>query len=57
MISTGQVEVEILAGQQDSYVRRVHIVELESDPENPTQWLIEFSGFDTIEEIQPPPLP
>ena len=57
VIEAGQVEVDILVGQQDSYVRRVHIVELESDPENPTQWLIEFSGFDTIEEIQPPLIP
>jgi hypothetical protein len=57
MIGAGQVEVHIWIGQEDDYVRRVRIVELESDPENPIQWLLEFSAFDEVEVIQPPPVP
>lgn len=55
LIGSGQVEVGIWAGRHDFYVRRIQILEPESDPESPTQWLLEFSAFDELEEIQPPP--
>lgn len=56
MIGAGRVEVDIWVGQVDATVRRVQIIELESDPENPTQWLLEFSSFDEVDAIQPPPV-
>jgi lipoprotein LprG len=57
MIGTGEVTMEAWVGQQDAYVRRIQIVELESDPEDPTQWLIEFSAFDEPVDIDAPPVP
>jgi hypothetical protein len=57
MIASGKVTVDAWVGGQDAYVRRVQIVELESDPENPTQWLIEFSAFDQPVDIEMPPVP
>jgi lipoprotein LprG len=57
MIGTGEVTMEAWVGQQDAYVRRIQIVELESDPEDPTQWLIEFSAFDEPVDIEAPPVP
>lgn len=57
MIKSGEVTVDAWVGQQDAYVRRIQIVELESDPENPTHWLIEFSAFDKPVDIEAPPVP
>ena len=57
LIASGKVTVDAWVGAQDAYVRRVQIVELESDPENPTQWLIEFSAFDQPVDIEMPPVP
>jgi hypothetical protein len=57
MIGPGKVTVDAWVGRQDGYVRRIQIVELESDPENPTQWLIEFSAFDQPVDIKLPPAP
>lgn len=57
MIGPGEVTVDAWVGQQDAYVRRIQIVELESDPENPTHWLIEFSAFDKPVDVEAPPVP
>jgi len=57
MIAPGRVVVDAWTGEQDTYVRRIQIVELDSDPENPTQWLIEFSAFDEPVDIEAPPDP
>jgi lipoprotein LprG len=56
MIGTGEVTMDAWVGQQDAYVRRIQIVELESDPEDPTHWLIEFSAFDEPVYIKAPPV-
>jgi lipoprotein LprG len=56
MIGTGEVTLDVWVGEVDGYVRRIQIVELESDSENPTQWLIEFSAFDEPVDIQAPPV-
>ncbi|MBM4430430.1 MAG: LppX_LprAFG lipoprotein [Chloroflexi bacterium] len=57
LIRPGKVTVDVWVGQQDAYVQRIQIMELESDPENPTRWLIEFSAFDKPVDIQAPPVP
>jgi hypothetical protein len=57
MVAPGRVTVDVWAGRQDAFVRRIQIVELDSDPENPTRWLIEFSAFDRPLEIEAPPVP
>ena len=57
MIRAGEVTMDAWVGQQDAYVRRIQIVELESDPEDPTHWLIEFSAFDKPVDIEAPPVP
>jgi hypothetical protein len=57
MIGAGEVMMDAWVGQQDAYVRRIQIVELESDPEDPTHWLIEFSDFDEPVDIEAPPVP
>jgi hypothetical protein len=57
MIGAGRVDVSIWTGQEDDYVRRIQIIELESDDLDPSQWLLVFSAFGELEEIQPPPIP
>jgi hypothetical protein len=57
MIRPGAVMMDVWVGRGDAYVRRIQIVELESDPEDPTQWLIEFSAFDQPVDIESPPVP
>lgn len=57
MIGSGPVPVDIWIGQEDAFVRRIRMVELESDLDNPTEWLLEFTAFDEVDAIQPPPIP
>ena len=57
MIRSGQVTVDVWIGQDDAYVRRIEIVELDSDPEDPTHWHIEFTAFDQPVDIEAPSLP
>ena len=57
MITSGDVAVDFWVSQQDGYVQRIRLVELESDPEDPTTWIIELSAFDRPVEITAPPLP
>ena len=57
MIASGEVMVDIWVNRQDVRVDRIQIVELESNPENPTSWLIEFSAHDEAVNIQAPPIP
>lgn len=56
MIDSGQVAVDIWVGQQDSYVRRIRMVETGSDPADPTQWLLLFSALNQVEPIKAPPV-
>lgn len=57
LIGSGEVAVDIWVGRQDAYVRRIQIVQLESDPEDATRWLIELSAFDEAVDIEAPPVP
>lgn len=57
MITSGQVRVDFWVGREDGYVHRIRLVETESDPEQPTTWLIELSAFDQPVEIVAPPIP
>jgi hypothetical protein len=57
MVAPGEVTVDIWVHEQDASVQRIQIVELESDPENPTSWLIEFSALDEAVNIEAPPAP
>ncbi len=57
LIREGDVDVSIWVGQQDKYARRIQIMEPDSDPDDPTVWLITFSAFDEPVDIQPPPIP
>ncbi len=56
MIGTGEVTLDMWVGEADGYVRRIQIVEPESDPQDPTHWLIEFSAFDEPVDIEAPPV-
>ena len=57
LISSGEVEVDFWIGRSDRYVHRIQIVEVESDPETPTTWVIDLSAFDQPVDIQAPPVP
>lgn len=56
MIVSGAVDVEIWVEKESFYVTRIKLTELESDPENPTQWVITLSDFDNTVEITAPPV-
>ena len=55
-IGQGDVELEVWVDTQDFYVRQIHLVEPETDPEDPTAWNIQFSNFEEPVEIDPPPV-
>ncbi len=57
MVSSGRVDVDVWVDRTDYYVHRIELVELDSDPENPTHWLMELSAFDAPVEIEAPPIP
>lgn len=57
LIESGNVAVDVWVDREDGYVHRIYIVEVDSDPENPTRWQITFSAFDEPVNIQPPPVP
>jgi hypothetical protein len=55
-IGYGDVELEVWVGSEDFYVRRLSIVEIETDPNDPTTWNLEFSRLGQPVEIKAPPL-
>jgi hypothetical protein len=57
MVSSGRVSVDAWVSQADFYVQRIELVELDSDPENPTHWVMELSAFDEPVRIEAPPIP
>lgn len=57
MVASGRVSVDIWVSRADHYVHRIELVELESDPENPTHWVMELSAFDAPVRIEAPPIP
>jgi hypothetical protein len=56
-IGRGDVELEVWIGAEDFYVRRLHIVEPETDPSDPTTWDMRFSNLGQPVEIKAPPIP
>jgi len=54
LIGRGQVRVEIWIGADDFYMRQAHLVEPETDPQDPTTWEFRFSAFNEPIEIQAP---
>lgn len=56
MIPSGDVPVQIWIDTDTFLIRRVHLIELDSDPERPTEWDIQFSKFGQPLDIQAPPL-
>jgi hypothetical protein len=57
MVTSGEVAIDIWVQKADDFVRQIEIVELDSDPEDPTRWLIELSEPEEAVEIEPPPIP
>lgn len=57
MVTSGEVAIDIWVDKVDGFVQKIEIVELDSDPENPTRWLIELSDTREPVEIKPPPIP
>jgi lipoprotein LprG len=55
-IGQGDVELEVWVDVKDFYVRQIHLVESETDPEDPTAWNIQFSNFEEPVDIEPPPV-
>jgi len=56
-IGSGDVTVDVWVSREDYYVHRIELVELDSDPEEPTRWLIQLSAFDEPVDIEAPPIP
>jgi len=57
LIASGEVTIDIWVSREDGYVHRIQMIEQESDPEDPSRWLIEFSAFDEPIDIEAPPVP
>jgi hypothetical protein len=57
LIRSGEVVTDIVVSKEDGYVHRIHLLEPDSDPEEPSQWRIEFSAFDEPVSIEAPPIP
>jgi len=57
MVNSGRVTVEVWVGRQDYYVHRIELTELDSDPEDPTHWVMDLSAFDAPVEIEAPRIP
>lgn len=57
MITSGEVAVDFWVSREDDTVRRIQLVQLESDLEDPTRWLIELSAFDEPVDIRAPTVP
>jgi len=55
-IGRGDVELEVWIGMDDFYVRRLRIVDPETDLNDPTTWKMEFSQLGEPIDIQAPPI-
>ena len=55
-IGRGDVDLEVWIGSEDHYVRRLIIVEPETDLDDPTTWSMEFSDLGEPVEINAPPI-
>jgi lipoprotein LprG len=55
-IGHGDVDLDVWIGTEDFYVRRLYIVEPETDPDDPTTWTMTFSELGQPVEINAPPI-
>lgn len=55
LIGSGDVPLELWIDTETFLIHKVHLVELSSDPERPTEWEITFSDFNQPLDIQAPP--
>jgi lipoprotein LprG len=55
-IGRGDVVIDVWIGADDFFVRRLRIVEPETDPNDPTTWEMEFSDFGQPVDISAPPV-
>lgn len=56
LIASGDVPIGVWVDTETFLIHRVHLVELASDSDRPTEWDIQFSNFDQPLEIEAPPL-
>lgn len=56
MIPEGAVVVDVWIDTETLMLRQIRMVELASNPDNPTVWQIQLSAFDVPVEIEPPPV-
>ena len=57
MVASGRVTVDLWVSRADYYVHRIELTELDSDPQDPTHWVMELSAFDEPVQIEAPPIP
>jgi hypothetical protein len=57
MVTSGRVTVDVWVSRADYYVHRIELIELDSDPEDPTHWVMELSAFNAPVKIEAPPIP
>lgn len=57
MVSSGRATVDLWVSRADYYVHRIELTELDSDPLDPTHWVMELSAFDEPVQIEAPPIP
>lgn len=55
-MGSSDVDLEVWVSADDFYVRRLYIVEPESDPQDPTTWDLTFSKLGQPVEIEAPPV-
>lgn len=57
LVTSGQVPVDVWVDRADYYVHRIELIDLDSDPEDPTRLVLVLSAFDVPVEIEAPPVP
>jgi hypothetical protein len=56
LIASGDVPISLWIDTETFLIQRVHLIELNSDPERPTEWDIQFSNYNQTLEIKAPPV-
>jgi hypothetical protein len=56
LIADSEVPVNLWINTDTFLIQRVHLVELNSDPERPTEWTILFTNYDQPLTIESPPI-
>jgi lipoprotein LprG len=55
-IGQGDVDLEVWIDTEDFYVQRLRLIDLDTDPEDPTTWYLEFSSMGEPVDIKAPPI-